>query len=100
MSCEQYCCEAHCNAQAVQTLLAYICLFDVTGLLACREALLCQAGGPEEFLAMRANYAASLAAVSITGYIAGAGDRHLENFLLHAPSGTLIPIDFGCGHAC
>ena len=49
---------------------------------------------------MRGNYAASLAAVSISGYIAGAGDRHLENFLLHAPSGTLIPIDFGCGHAC
>ena len=45
---------------------------------------------------MRANYAASLAAVSITGYIAGAGDRHLENFLLHTPSGMLIPIDFGC----
>lgn len=44
---------------------------------------------------MRANYAASLAAVSVTGYITGAGDRHLENFLLHTASGTLIPIDFG-----
>ena len=58
-----------------------------------------QAGGPEEFLAMRASYAASLAAVSITGYITGAGDRHLENFLLHTASGTLIPIDFGYGCA-
>lgn len=45
---------------------------------------------------MRANYAASLAAVSVTGYITGAGDRHLENFLMHTASGTLIPIDFGC----
>ena len=44
---------------------------------------------------MRANYAASLAAVSVTGYITGAGDRHLENFLMHTASGTLIPIDFG-----
>ena len=48
---------------------------------------------------MRASYAASLAAVSITGYITGAGDRHLENFLLHTASGTLIPIDFGYGCA-
>ena len=96
----QYCCDAHCSANLVQTPLAYTCYFGVSILLACREALLCQAGGPEEFLAMRANYAASLAAVSITGYIAGAGDRHLENFLLHTPSGTLVPIDFGCGHAC
>ena len=60
-----------------------------------RDALLRQAGGPEEFLAMRASYAASLAAVSVTGYITGAGDRHLENFLMHTASGTLIPIDFG-----
>ena len=51
---------------------------------------------------MRASYAASLAAVSIIGYITGAGDRHLENFLLHTASGTLIPIDFGygCAMAC
>ncbi|EIE23209.1 kinase-like protein [Coccomyxa subellipsoidea C-169] len=62
---------------------------------ALREALLRNAGGPEEFLAMRANFAASLAAVSVTGYITGAGDRHTENFLLHRASGTLVPIDFG-----
>lgn len=44
---------------------------------------------------MRANFAASLAAVSVTGYVTGAGDRHTENFLIHTASGTLIPIDFG-----
>ena len=60
-----------------------------------REVLLCNAGGPEEFLAMRATYAASLAAVSVTGYITGSGDRHLDNFLLHGASGMLVPIDFG-----
>lgn len=63
---------------------------------ACREALLRNAGGPEEFLAIRANFAASVAALSVTGYITGAGDRHTENFLLHRASGTLVPIDFGC----
>ena len=45
---------------------------------------------------MRQTYAASLAAVSICGYIVGVGDRHTENFLLHPASGELIPIDFGC----
>ena len=54
------------------------------------------AGAPEEFLAMRQTYAASLAAISICGYIVGVGDRHSENFLLHPASGELIPIDFGC----
>ncbi len=62
-----------------------------------REALLRQAGSPEAFLAARRAYAASLAAVSVTGYVTGSGDRHLDNYLLHAPSGALVPIDFGCG---
>jgi phosphatidylinositol kinase/protein kinase (PI-3 family) len=60
-----------------------------------RESLLRAAGGPEEFLAMRATFAASLAAVSVTGYVTGAGDRHTENLLVHTSSGTLVPIDFG-----
>lgn len=63
----------------------------------CREALLRMAGGPEEFLAMRSTFWASLAASCVTGYIAGCGDRHLENFLLHS-SGSVIPIDFGYAH--
>ena len=49
---------------------------------------------------MRANFAASMAAVSVTGYITGAGDRHTENFLLHRASGMLVPIDFGCAIFC
>ncbi|KAK9829312.1 hypothetical protein WJX72_005143 [[Myrmecia] bisecta] len=62
---------------------------------ALREALLRYAGGPEEFLAMRATYTTSLAAVSMCGYIAGSGDRHSDNFLVDLQSGTLVPIDFG-----
>jgi hypothetical protein len=44
----------------------------------CREALLRSAAGPEAFLAMRANFKASLAAVSASSYVAGVGDRHLQ----------------------
>ena len=53
------------------------------------------AGGPELFLSMRATYTASLAAVSMTGYVAGVGDRHTDNFLVDLTSGALVPIDFG-----
>eukprot|EP00884_Botryococcus_braunii_P014588 jgi/Botrbrau1/2312/Bobra.39_1s0001.1 len=61
---------------------------------ALREGLLRISGGPEEFLDMRGRYSATLAATCVTGYIAGCGDRHMDNFLLHS-SGSLIPIDFG-----
>ena len=44
---------------------------------------------------MRATYTASLAAVSMAGYVAGVGDRHTDNFLVHLASGALVPIDFG-----
>ena len=64
-------------------------------VLACREALIRVAGGPEVFLSMRAAYTASLAAVSIAGYVAGVGDRHTDNFLMDLSSGSLVPIDFG-----
>lgn len=61
----------------------------------CREALLRAAGSPELFLSMRAAFTASLATVSMGGYIAGVGDRHMDNYLLDLSSGALIPIDFG-----
>jgi len=64
-------------------------------LVLCREALLRVAGGPELFLSMRGTYSASLAAVSMAGYVAGVGDRHTDNFLLDLTSGALVPIDFG-----
>ena len=60
-----------------------------------REALARRAAGPEAFFAMRGAFAASLAAVAATNYVAGVGDRHLANFLLHEATGMLVPIDFG-----
>ena len=61
----------------------------------CREALLRNAGSPELFLVHRSAFTASVAAMSICGYVAGTGDRHSENILLHMPSGNMVPIDFG-----
>lgn len=64
-------------------------------MIYCREALLRSAAGPEAFLAMRANFTSSLAAVCASNYVAGVGDRHLQNFLLHERTATIVPIDFG-----
>lgn len=44
---------------------------------------------------MRNNFAHSLAAICISGYILGIGDRHLENIMIDKRSGTLLAIDFG-----
>ena len=75
--------------------LCMSCLSEQLLLLSLREALLRAAGGPEAFLSIRAAYTASLAVVSMAGYIAGVGDRHTDNFLVDLSSGTLVPIDFG-----
>lgn len=49
----------------------------------------------ESYLALRSHFARSLAVVSICGYVAGVGDRHLGNTLVDMRSGALVPIDFG-----
>lgn len=43
----------------------------------------------------RETFLQSLSVASIMGYVAGVGDRHLQNFLVRDTSGELIPIDFG-----
>jgi len=62
---------------------------------ALRRALLRAAGSPDAFLAMRSKYAASVAASSMCGWIAGVGDRHLQNILLDTNTGSVVHIDFG-----
>jgi DNA-dependent protein kinase catalytic subunit len=49
----------------------------------------------ESYLALRSHFARSLSVVSICGYVAGVGDRHLGNTLVDMRSGALVPIDFG-----
>jgi DNA-dependent protein kinase catalytic subunit len=54
-----------------------------------------RAGDADTFLAVRRRFAASLAGVSLAGYLAGVGDRHLGNFLIDTHTGDLVAIDFG-----
>lgn len=60
-----------------------------------RQVLFRSAGSAEAFIMMRQAFAASLASSSICGYVAGVGDRHLDNILLDFSTGELIHIDFG-----
>ena len=62
---------------------------------ALRNVIFASAGSAESFVMMRQAFASSLAASSICGYIAGVGDRHLDNILLDISTGSLIHIDFG-----
>ena len=62
-----------------------------------RRYLLLLAPEPETFLTARARFATSLAAVSVCGYVAGVGDRHLENFLLDTRWVGLGYCCIGCG---
>ncbi|CAO3615261.1 unnamed protein product [Cunninghamella echinulata] len=60
-----------------------------------KKYLIKLASSPEAFIFMRNNFAHSLAAICISGYILGIGDRHLENIMIDKRSGTLLAIDFG-----
>ena len=56
-----------------------------------RDALLRTCGhSPELFLARRACFTASLVACCAFGYVAGVGDRHMANFLLHVRRGSHV----------
>ncbi len=59
------------------------------------QVLMRLAGGPHVWLAMRRTFLSSLASGGACGYIAGVGDRHLDNILLEEATGALVPIDFG-----
>eukprot|EP01118_Nematostelium_gracile_P006497 TRINITY_DN2088_c0_g1_i1.p1 TRINITY_DN2088_c0_g1~~TRINITY_DN2088_c0_g1_i1.p1 ORF type:complete len:348 (+),score=104.46 TRINITY_DN2088_c0_g1_i1:28-1044(+) len=60
-----------------------------------KKGILSLSASPEAFLSLRAHFARTLAVFSISSYIIGIGDRHLENFLLNFLDGGLIGIDFG-----
>lgn len=49
---------------------------------------------PECFFKLRNNFGKSLAAVSITHWLLGIGDRNLGNFLIDLKNGEVIGIDF------
>lgn len=60
-----------------------------------RDALFNSSTSPESFFVLRSNFASSLAALSITNWILGIGDRHCSNLLLNTRNGKLVGIDFG-----
>ncbi len=63
------------------------------GLL--RRAVAAIACTPESYLTLRNGFARSLACMSIAGYVAGIGDRHLDNILVNLSTGLIVAIDFG-----
>lgn len=49
----------------------------------------------ETWLERRSNFTASLAMMSMAGYVLGLGDRHPSNLMLLRSSGRIVHIDFG-----
>jgi len=60
-----------------------------------RSALLYHASSPEAWVVLRGVFISSLAPLTALTWVLGLGDRHLDNFLFHSPTGGLIGIDFG-----
>jgi DNA-dependent protein kinase catalytic subunit len=63
------------------------------GLL--RKTLLRLSKSYDFYLHIKNQFLSNYAVVCIVGYILGIGDRHLENFLIHGSSASVIMIDFG-----
>lgn len=49
----------------------------------------------DSFLHIKNSFIANYALICCVTYILGIGDRHLENFLIHMGSASIVPIDFG-----
>lgn len=49
----------------------------------------------DSFLHIKNTFIANYAVICVITYILGIGDRHLENFLIHMASASVVPIDFG-----
>lgn len=60
-----------------------------------RGAVYDLAATPQSFFALRTNFAASQAALSVAHWLLGIGDRHLSNVLLNVRTGRVVGIDFG-----
>lgn len=49
----------------------------------------------DSYLHLKNRFISNFAVASVVCYLLGIGDRHLENFLVHVPTATIILIDFG-----
>lgn len=50
----------------------------------------------QAFITIKNQFVKSIAVFSITSYLLGIGDRHLENFLVNTNDGEVLGIDYGC----
>lgn len=65
----------------------YTAALDLVPSNIMRDALLRYCNGTEAFFALRKQFVRSISAFSISSYILGIGDRHLDNFLLDTSTG-------------
>lgn len=62
---------------------------------ALRDAFDAISPSPECFLMLRRNFVTSYATMCAAHWLAGIGDRHLQNTLVHVATGRCLGIDFG-----
>ncbi|XP_011882984.1 PREDICTED: DNA-dependent protein kinase catalytic subunit-like isoform X2 [Vollenhovia emeryi] len=70
-------------------------LIKNTRKTALRDAFDVISPSPECFVTLRRNFVASYATMCAAHWLAGVGDRHLENTLVHVATGRCLGIDFG-----
>jgi DNA-dependent protein kinase catalytic subunit len=63
------------------------------GLL--RKALERLSKNYDSYLHLKNRFICNYAVSAVGCYLLGVGDRHLDNFLVHLPTATIILIDFG-----
>ena len=49
----------------------------------------------EAYIEIRKRFSSTIATFNVASYLAGVGDRHLDNFLLDHSDGSVVGIDFG-----
>lgn len=70
-------------------------LIGETRKTALRDAFETISSSPECFVTLRRNFVTSYATMCAAHWLAGVGDRHLQNTLVHIATGRCLGIDFG-----
>lgn len=83
------------NLTLMQKVEVFQYALDQTTGLDLNKVLWLKSKNSEAWLDRRTNYARSLAAMSMVGYILGLGDRHPSNLMLDRYTGKIVHIDFG-----
>ncbi|KFB53322.1 AGAP003967-PA-like protein [Anopheles sinensis] len=84
---------SHCSPARFR--LKYIELSQMIRGDTLKRALFDMTTSPEAFYRLRMNFGRSLAAMDITCWVLGIGDRHLSNIVLERATGNLVGVDFG-----